>query len=427
MKVLYLSHRTPYPPDRGDRIRSFHLLRHLVDSHDVWLACVDDTAPTSVQEQTLRAICKDVAVAPLSKLARSARAATSILCGKSATEGYFLHPALADVVTKWHRKHRFDAIVCYCSSMFQYTQLPELAHVPAVVDLVDVDSQKWRECASIARFPRRILHQWEAARVGKLEDEITKKAAAVTVISADEAAHLAERSGSGVASVIPNGVDLEYFSAIPGAVAEPRTCCFVGVLNYLPNVQALEWFLSSVWPVVRSKVDGARLLVVGKSPNPSVRRIASAPGVELHADVPDVRPFIARSTVSIAPMQIARGVQNKVLEAMAMGKAVIASPAALQGIDAQPECVLSAYRPNDWQEILVRCFHQEIDTEQLGHHARAYVEQHHDWIRCLAPLSAVLRSITAKPVEDEAGSDGLPVAPTQLTARGRAAVSECTA
>jgi polysaccharide biosynthesis protein PslH len=394
MRVLLLTHRVPYPPNRGDRIRSIHLLKFLAQRAEVSLACPTEEPVAESTRQVLDRLCSQVAIGPNSWFNRSRRAAWSLARGRSATEGYFWHPQLARTIRAWAGAKKFEAIVCYCSGMFRYTLVPELAGVPVLVDLVDVDSQKWIECARRASVAKQWLYELESSRVWKLESEIAERAATVTLVSEEERELFRRVGCSSSVEVVGNGVDLEYFSrqADSPAVA-PHTCCFVGVLNYPPNVDGLKWFVELVWPAVQAEVPNARFLIVGKSPEQQVERLSSVPGVELHANVPDVRPYLAQSAVAVAPMQFARGVQNKVLEAMAMEKAVVATPQSLEGLRAKPGAeVLAASDVDEWRAAIVSLMMGPSRAEQLGRAARSYVESNHRWEDCLGPFAEYLAS-----------------------------------
>lgn len=392
MRVLLLTHRLPYPPDRGDRIRSYHLLKYLAAKGDVSLACTTEEPIGTEAVRTLAEHCSQIEICPISKMGRSWRAFSSLALGRSATEGYFWHPRLAAVVTRWAQAEQFDIVVCYCSGMFRYTQLPALVGRRIIVDMVDVDSQKWTDCAERALFMKRLLYRVESSRVRVLEAEIAAKASAITLISEEERGLLRRNDISAPIHVVGNGVDSKYFSPEVGQCGfEPHVCCFVGVLNYPPNVDGLKWFVEKVWPEVRSKVPTARFLIVGKSPVSPVQRLAEVPGVELHANVPDVRPFLARSAVAIAPMRFARGVQNKILEAMSMEKAVVATPQSLEGLSAQSGVELLAARtPEDWSTTLCSLLTDPLHVARIGCAGRRYVEQNHCWNDCLQPFEDFL-------------------------------------
>jgi len=189
---------------------------------------------------------------------------------------------------------------------------------------------------------------------------------------------------------------LEYFFPSPTrqqgsnsslAGASGSSCIFVGAMDYLPNIDAAVWFARDIWPAIRAKHPDAEFRIVGRKPAPEVQRLADLPGVNLIGQVPDVRPFVAESTVAVVPLRLARGIQNKVLEAMAMGKAVISAPPALAALKAVPGShLLSASTPDDWVNEVSGLFSDANRCHELGAAARRFVEEHHHWETCLEPL-----------------------------------------
>ena len=192
------------------------------------------------------------------------------------------------------------------------------------------------------------------------------------------------------AYAIPNGVDLEYFRPTDAA-GDEAGCVFVGALDYRPNIDAACWFCREAWPEIRRRRPDVRLLLVGRKPAAAVRRLAAVPGVEVVGQVPDVRPYLTRAAVAVNPLRIARGLQNKVLEAMAMGKAVVASPQALAGLRRRDEApALCAATTPEWVEIVANLLDQPERRRRLGAEGRRFVETHHDWAACLSPFDALL-------------------------------------
>jgi sugar transferase (PEP-CTERM/EpsH1 system associated) len=302
---------------------------------------------------------------------------------------------MCGILRDWARRTDFTASLASSSGVAQYLRLPELRGVPAVVDLVDVDSQKWLDYAAASRGPRSWLYGAEGRRVRRLEAEISRWARGVTLVSYAEA-----RLYAGSATVVRNGVELEYFR--PARSATEMSCVFVGALDYRPNVDAAGWFCRHVWPRVRVLCPSGTLYLVGRRPVRAVRRLARLPGVKVIADVPDVRPYLARAAVVVAPLRIARGVQNKVLEALAMGKAVVSSPQALSGIAAEPGVhLLAADTAQDWVNAVVKLFDDGPLRQRLGEAGRDYVSEHHCWERCLEPIGPLL-GLTADILEGAA-------------------------
>jgi sugar transferase (PEP-CTERM/EpsH1 system associated) len=387
--VLYLVHRVPYPPDKGDRIRAFHLLKYLSQHSTLSLACLaDEPVPDAVVTE-LRRYCRRLAIVPLPRVFRWVRALGSFAQGRTMTEGAFSSASLRRIVRTWARDDHFHVAVASASSMAPYLETPELRHVPAVVDIVDVDSQKWLDYATITRPPMSWLYQAEGRRLRKVEQRLPTWARAVTLVSEAEADIYREFCPQDRIHAVTNGVDLEYFR--PAPPADEPSCVFTGALNYRPNVEGVSWFCKEVWGEVLRQRPQAKFYLVGRQPAPTVRRLAGLPGVELIGQVPDVRPHVARAAIAVVPLQVARGIQNKVLEAMAMGKATVVSPQALAGLKAKPDADLVLARtPADWVACILRLMDDPALRQQLGLAGRRYVEEHHHWDRCLEPFGPLL-------------------------------------
>jgi sugar transferase (PEP-CTERM/EpsH1 system associated) len=386
--VLYVAHRVPFPPDKGDRIRAFHILQHLSGLAAVHLACLADEPVDPGAVRALECYCERVAIVRLGP-GRWLRALGSLARGCTVTAGAFTAPALRTTLRAWARTTRFDACLASASGMAPYLRLPELRGVPAVVDLVDVDSQKWLDYAAAGRGPRAWLYRTEGRRLRRLEQGLASWARARTRGSDVEAGLYRGFCPGGPVHAVRNGVDLDYFRPRPGPV-EPA-CLFLGALDYRPNVDAVRWFCDTVWPTVHGHRPEAKLYLVGRRPAPAVRRLAGRPGVKVVGPVPDVRPHVARAALTVAPLRIARGVQNKVLEALAMGKATVISPACRSGLRVEPDAdVLVASAPAEWVEAVLRLLDDEGLRQRLGAAGRRHVEGQCRWERCLEPLAALL-------------------------------------
>jgi sugar transferase (PEP-CTERM/EpsH1 system associated) len=387
--ILYLVHRLPFPPDKGDRIRAFHVLESLSGRAAVHLACLADEPvdPSAVAE--LRRRCRRLTVVRLGAWGRRARAIRSLALGRTATEGAFDSPELRATLRRWAGETRFRAALASASSMVPYLRMDELREVPSVVDLVDLDSQKWLDYAGQGRGPSAWFYRAEGRRLRRLERSLPGWARAVTFVSEAEARLFRELGAGGTVRAITNGVDLDYFR--PGGPADGYRCAFVGALDYRPNVEGIGWFCREVWPVVIRRLPGAELAIVGRRPAPAVRRLDGLPGVRVVGQVPDVRPELGRAAVAVVPLRIARGVQNKVLEALAMGKAVVASPEALEGLGVEPGIhALAAAGPMAWVEAVVGLLEDLPLRQRLGAAGRRFVEEHHRWGRCLSPFAGLL-------------------------------------
>ncbi len=387
--LLYIVHRFPYPPDKGDRIRTFNLLRFLSGHAAVHVACLADEPVDEGALATLKRYCERIEVVPIGRRTRWLRALQSFAAGKTVSEGAFESPTLRRTVRAWSAEVRFRVAVASASSMAPYLMVPELATVPKAVDLIDVDSQKWFDYAAASRGPKAWLYRVEGRRLRRLEERLAAVCRALTVVSEHEADIFRDFADVPTLHAVPNGVDLDYFQPI--TAGEERACVFVGALDYRPNVDGALWFCREVWPTLRAREPQLTLYLVGRRPVPAVCELGRLPGVVVVGQVPDVRPHVARAAVTVVPLRIARGVQNKVLEAMALGRPVIASPESLAGLRAEPGVhALAASTPGEWVEAISSLLKDEDWRRRLGRAAREYVEEQHRWDVCLAPMLPLL-------------------------------------
>jgi len=404
MRILVLTHRFPFPPNKGDRIRTFHFLKHLNEQATVDLATLAHEPFSPTEEQSLQQYCDQLAIVPINPVKKWLNAFSGMCTGRSLTAGLFRSKKLRSQVIEWASAEQYDAVVAFCSSMEQYLSLPTLSDIPKIVDFIDVDSHKWQDYADASSGAKKLLFQLEQRRVAQLENKLLKDSLATLVVSQEEVSLLDTQPGSENCFAIPNGVDTDYFSANHATsltYASP-SCVFVGALDYLPNVEGTIWFCKHVWPKVIEKHPQAEFHIVGRQPTKSLLALQSSTSIKVHADVPDVRPYLAAANVVVAPLQIARGIQNKVLEAMAMAKAVVASPEARTGIDAHHDHhLLVAQSAEQWIGTLNNLLNDPQRQDRLGSAARHFVVQHHNWEACLKPLDALLPQVVSSPSDLE--------------------------
>lgn len=387
--VLYLVHRVPYPPDKGDRIRNWNVLRSVSRHAAVHLVSLADEPVTPMVADALNQVCARVATVPAGGASRWLRGVASLALGGTITEGMFWSPALARQARAWAREVRYHAVLTSSSSMVPYLDLPELRPIPCVVDMVDVDSEKWLDYALTVKGWKSWLYHTEGWRLRKLEKHLTERVRSVVLVSEAEANLYRHFCNRGSVHAVTNGVAMEYFKPMP----QPKEhgCVFVGALDYLPNVEGITWFCHEVWPELRRHRPNLTVDLVGRRPEAAVKRLAQLPGVRLVGQVPDVRPYVARGAVAIVPVRIARGVQNKVLEALAMAKAVVASPQSIAGLKAlNGRDLLVAATAEEWVEKLDNLLADAELRHQLGSAGRRYVEENHRWERCLQPFRQLL-------------------------------------
>jgi sugar transferase (PEP-CTERM/EpsH1 system associated) len=395
--LLLLVHRIPYPPNKGDKIRSWHLLRYLATRYRVHLATfVDD--PADWQYVThVRKLCASSHFAPLNPRRARLRSLRALLANRALSLDYYSDRSTRTWVRRTMRDAGVERIVVFSSPMAQYMHgVPEARRI---VDFCDVDSEKWRAYADKKSWPASLLYGYEADRLLRYERKVAADSDAALFVSAPEAELFRNLAPESAARIgwFGNGVDTAYFSpdadyANPYAAGE-NALVFCGAMDYWPNVDAVQWFARDVLPLVRSRVPQASFVIVGARPAPEVQALASLPGVSVTGTVPDVRPYVAHAALSVAPLRVARGIQNKVLEAMSMAKAVVVSPQALEGIDAAAGSeVLLAEHAADVADTIVNALADSALRDALGRAARARVEASYGWDARLAPLDALLEA-----------------------------------
>lgn len=383
--LLFLAHRIPYPPNKGDKIRSFHILRHLARSHRVLLGCFFDDAADAAHVPALGEWCAEVHALPLSPGRARLASLRGLLTGEPLTLPYYRDPQMAAWV-RGHLRAGVDCIVVFSSAMAQYLSADDHAQRRVLVDFVDVDSDKWRQYAPGCRFPMNLLYRREAERLLAFEREVAARADAAVFVSEEEAALFRRLAPEAAARIygIDNGVDTDYFSperSYPNPYAEgERHLVFTGAMDYRANVDAVCWFADQVFPRIVARVPEARFTIVGARPAPAVQHLGRQAGVTVTGTVPDVRPWQAHAALAVAPLRIARGVQNKVLEAMAMGLPVVATPQAIDGLRAGVDITGQvSEKPDELADRTVRLLSDPAGARRLGEAGRRHVIAAYDW------------------------------------------------
>jgi sugar transferase (PEP-CTERM/EpsH1 system associated) len=377
MKILMLVHRFPYPPTRGDSLRSWGEVEFLASRHDLWLACVDRTSPSAADLDHVRRQCRDVAVVVRSEAACLARGGLSWLGGRSLTEGYFYDARLAQIVREWDRAVEFGAVLTFSPAMAPYAALVRAAR--RVLDMNDVESARWRLYAERSRPPLRWLYSLEGRRLARVEPAWVRGQDITLLVNECERAKLPPELRAR-ASVVRTGLDVASYTVQPTenatlAVPHEPVIGFVGSVSYAPNVRAVEWFGTAVWPRIRRIVPEARWLIVGRQPVRRVRRWSQQPGVTVTGFVDDVRPYLARMRVFVCPAREQIGVQTKLIEALAAARPAVVTPAAAAGIDYDdPPPFLVAPSATEFAEAVVRLLRDDAQAQALAARARAVAE-----------------------------------------------------
>jgi polysaccharide biosynthesis protein PslH len=395
-RLFFLAHRIPYPPDKGEKIRAWHMLEHLARDWAVDLGCLVDD-PADVQHlSVLRDCCAEVHAAPVTRSGRIARTLFSTRPGQPLSLAWFHEPGLARWVRAGLGARRYEAVLVYSSAMATYVP-PRPGGPLRILDMVDVDSEKWRAYAASAGGPKRLVWAREARTLLAFERRAAAQFDRTLLVSAHEAQTFATLAPEVASRIdwVENGVDVACFDPEcdwldPFAAGSPAIV-FTGTMDYRPNVEAVNFFATEVMPRLASLSPAPHFHIVGANPSPAVRALAELPRVHVTGSVPDMRPYLAHAAVAVAPLRIARGIQNKVLEAMAMARPVVASPEAHEGVRAVAGRDLLVA---DGAEAMAAAVTQVLagGMPGLGTAARAAVRAGHDWKATLARLDSILET-----------------------------------
>ena len=391
--ILFLAHRIPYPPNKGDKIRSWNFLRHLADRRRVHLGCFIDDPADHEHEGTLRRICGECCFVTQRPRLNRLLSARGLLTGAPLTLPYYASARLSAWTRDIVKRFRPGQIFFFSSAMAQFDVATSYA-ARRVIDFVDVDSQKWTEYAQRQPWPLSWVYDREGRALLDFERAMARRMDASLFVSPAETQLFASLAPESAAKLhaVNNGVDTDYFS--PDRTYEnpfpagARALVFTGAMDYWPNIDAVDHFVRDVLPAVRAAVPEAGFWIVGSNPAKAVLDLAAQPGVTVTGRVPDVRPYLAHAEAVVAPLRIARGIQNKVLEAMAMAKTVVATPQAAEGIGGEPGRHYYVAATGDALIAAVR--RMLTEPTELGSQARGYVLATYHWQKSLDKLDLIL-------------------------------------
>jgi sugar transferase (PEP-CTERM/EpsH1 system associated) len=395
-ELLYLVHRFPYPPNKGDKIRSYHLLKHLSKNFRVHLGTFVDDEKDLEYVDTVKALCDEACFIRLRPISARLRSLKGLISSEPLTLPYYADSQLQDWVNRVLERRSIKNILIFSSAMAQYVR--DAKGATRVIDFVDIDSDKWKQYSLTASWPMKWVYARESRLLLNYERQIAKDFDSATFVS-DAEAGLFRQLGPEAATKIShfnNGVDADYFSP-ENSYSDPyprgiTPLVFTGAMDYWANANAVEWFARGVLPLIRPSLPEVQFYIVGSRPTPAVRSLANLPGVTVTGSVPDVRPYLAYAELAVAPLRIARGVQNKVLEAMAMEKAVVVSSQAAKGISAIPgHEFLVADNESEFADRIITLTQAEPKLKRsIGEAARARILKTYNWETNLARITSLL-------------------------------------
>jgi sugar transferase (PEP-CTERM/EpsH1 system associated) len=400
MKILYVCHRFPFPPKRGGKIRPFNMIRHFARSHEVTVCSLVRSDAEAKEGEGLAAHCARYEMVRVHDPLQAVRMAARLPTPVPSSFGFFRSGELARRIRDAAARERFDLVFVHCSSVARYVEgIPD---VPKILDFGDMDSQKWKEYSQAKPFPLSWGYGIEAWKLEREEARLARRFDLCTATTRAEWETLQAMETGTPSDWFPNGVDSEFF-APTDRPCDPDKIVFVGRMDYYPNQQCMFEFCAKVMPMLRARRPSTTLSIVGADPSPAVRELGKLPGVTVTGSVPDVRPYLHEAALMVAPLNIARGTQNKILEGMAAGVPVVSSRVAAGGVDATaPEHLLTATTSDEYVEAILRVLDDPAERIRLARAGRARMLSHHAWPQSMRRLDAIVERCLAQPRAERA-------------------------
>ncbi|HEY2547612.1 MAG TPA: TIGR03087 family PEP-CTERM/XrtA system glycosyltransferase [Candidatus Acidoferrum sp.] len=390
MKILFLAHRIPYPPDKGEKIRAFHELKFLGARHTVDLCCFADSEAEALQQAGLGDYCRRIYVETRSRATIATGAVRSFLRGQPLSCGFFFSGKFQSEVERSLATEEYDVVFVYCSSMAQYIPWP--LQIPVVMDFVDIDSAKWKQYARRSRPPFSWVYAREARELALYEEKWARVSSS-TMVTTQQEADLLRGEGIPPVHVVSNGVEIHpaKTAEFPAEIrALQPYALFVGTMDYLPNIDAVEYFAEDILPRVHEKHPELKFVIAGRNPTSRVRKLAKKPGVVVTGAVPEVETYLAGCAAVVAPFRIAQGIQNKVLEALAADKPIVSTPGPAAAIGAKHgETLLIAGNTEEFAKAVVALLEDPALYYRFSKGAE-FVRKNFSWHENLSHLERLL-------------------------------------
>ena len=377
MKILFVCHRFPYPPNEGGKIRSFNMIAHLQKQHEVTVASLVESKIEQADIEGIKPFCHSYIAQRMSKPVAWLKALFCLLTLMPSSMGYFHSWKLGKKIKALLSEQQFDLIVVHCSSVAHFVLSAK--DTPKILDFCDMDSQKWLIYAKHKPFPLSLAYWLEGIKLERAEKKLAQQFDASSVATAFELETLDEFQSGRASFCFPNGVDIDFFSPVARDY-DANTISFIGKMNYYPNEKCMLDFSRNVFPELRKKHPNLKLCIVGSNPTDKILALADIDGIEVTGRVADVRPYVQQAALTVVPLEIARGTQNKILESMAMGVPVVCSDIAARGIDAiAGEHVLVAKSVEEYVLQISRVLESAEERKRLSKAGRARMLSHHTW------------------------------------------------
>ncbi|MFD3319308.1 TIGR03087 family PEP-CTERM/XrtA system glycosyltransferase [Alteromonas macleodii] len=394
--LLFLCHRMPFPPNKGDKITTFNLMNYLSKRFDLYLGSfIDDEFDKKFIDE-VKAYCREVKFIDITRKRYLTSGLKSLVLAESVSTAHYRNEELQRWVHKVINEHGIDYLFVYSSGMAQFIDFPEYKDKKRVLDMADVDSDKWRQYCENKPFYSKIIYAREYKLLKTLEQKILSEFDAITLITDEERdlfKSLSPKAYSDKIVTLSNGVDTDYFDPLAkfdhtdSPCAESLSICFTGAMDYWANEDAVVWFCEKVWPLIIEEHPALIFYIVGGKPTERVKKLASIKGVFVTGRVVDVRPYIDKALVAVATLRIARGVQNKVLEAMSMAKPVVMTSMAQEGIALPTEQKRLVIDDEAiMAQTILNLVSDNARSTVIGEKNRKWIVERYSWEGALKPL-----------------------------------------
>ncbi|WP_375750128.1 TIGR03087 family PEP-CTERM/XrtA system glycosyltransferase [Vibrio sp. HN007] len=398
-KLLYLCHRIPFPANKGDKITTCNILKFLSQHYDVYLGCFIDDPYDEKYKDDVRDLCKEAFFVDLSPAKAKIKGLSAFITGKPITLPHYHSRKMQQWVNSIVHKESIQKAFIYSGCMAQYVLTKDTPELHKVMQFADIDSDKWRQYSDKTKGIMSWVYRREYRTLEKYEKHVAKKFAVSCFISDKETEmfrSMLNGNANSKIQTLSNGIDVDFFSPTSRHSLEENYpldkenyIVFTGAMGYWANADAVQWFTDNVWPLVYKKLPNSKFYIVGSSPSKQVSNLNEVPGVVITGRVEDVRPYLSHAKAAVAPMQIARGIQNKILEAMAMELPVAATKLGIEGIEKYPDNhIFISDDPEHFAEWVV----EKLTHTSHAKESRDWLKLNYSWDAKLSPLLSYLEA-----------------------------------
>jgi len=387
MKILFLTPRFPFPPIGGDKLRFFNIMKYLSKMHEIFIICFSDQKINPDLIKPYKDYFKKLDVVYLPKIKSYINCIIGLIKKRPLQISYYQSQEMVRLIQKRIGEEKFDAICCHLIRMAEYVRNYPIYKI---LDMTDAQSLNYLRSISyskdtwflVSRFERTLVHRYEQA-IWKFFDKNY-------VVSPLDCNYLKKFNNNMNIDVLQNGVDTEKYTFKLNDHSNKKIC-FIGNMRTFPNSDAVVWFCNEIFSLIKEKIPDIEFYIIGTEPKKCVRDLAKKKGVYVTGEVNNINEYIWNSAVSVAPMRAGAGIQNKILESMALGTPVVTTSVGLEGLECKPDRdLLVADSPQDFAEQVIRLIQDKELRMQISKNARKLIEEKYTWNKTLKKLDEII-------------------------------------